>query len=112
MKRTVAATVAVGALALSACTPTESGAKPEPAPVETVYVEAEPEPEPLSVTEDDEVMRIVLEMVWADTDTDSRESICWGVDTLGREFVEDLWDEQDAGIDAGVAVDFFEEKCS
>ena len=118
MKRTIAATVAVGALALSACTPTESGAKPEPAPVETVYVEVEPEPEPEPEpvaeddwTESDEFIELVMELAWADTGAEERESICWGIDALGEDWFQEIWDEDTSGAPAPLAYAFFEEKC-
>lgn len=115
MKRTIAATVAVGALALSACTPTESDTKPEPAPAETVSVEPEPEPEPVTEddwTESDDFIELVMELVWAETGAEERADICLGIDVLGEDWFQENWDEDTSGAPAPLAYEFFEEKCS
>ena len=103
------ALIAVGALALAGCAATE------PAPVETVYVTVEPEPAPAiqdDWTESDDFINLALEMAWADSTAEDRESICWGIDILGEDWFAENWDEEASGAPAPLAFEFFEGKCS
>lgn len=117
------ALIAAGALALTGCAAAEPApvktvyveAEPKPAPVETVHVTPEPEPAPVMEdgwTESDDFIQLVLEMAWADTDAEDRESICWGIDILGENWFLETWDEETSGAPAPLAFEFLEGKCA
>lgn len=108
-------------VALSACGLAET----EPAPTVTETVTSAPEPAP-TVTEtatveapapvveeaplegSPEAWRYAMEVSWDDTPQADRDSICWGFDVMGAEWVLESMDSE---APDDVIVTFFEEVC-
>lgn len=122
MRRVVSLAGAVAlAAVLTACVPGQT----EPAPTVTETVTAQPEPAP-TVTEtatveapapvveeapvdaSAEAWRTAMEVTWDDTTQADRDSICWGFDVMGAEWVLESMDTE---APDDVVVTFFEEVC-
>jgi hypothetical protein len=118
-----------GGEAPPAANPTVTVPAPEPEPTTEPEPEPEPTVEPVEVEEpttpvieeeatawdssDYDTTMLVMELTWADTDLESRESICWGVNNLGVDWaVDEMSAASDEQFNREAMVDFFTEKCS
>lgn len=107
MRRALATLATATALLLSGCSAAEQS---NHVPADNPVVETEPATTEPAMT-DEEILDLALELAWQDMSPDQKQSICWGWDTMGPQWVVEQTTSGMPDADPQQVREFFEGKC-